>query len=55
MEHDKYTITTTFIVCEGTKDKALEEIRELLEHIKTKSLDHVGDIKVKVTHELTEE
>jgi hypothetical protein len=51
MSHDKYAITTTFVVCDGTKDKALDEIRELLEHINKKSLDHVSDLKVVVTHE----
>ena len=55
MSHDKYTITTTFVVCEGMKDKALEEVRELFDYIKLKSLDHASDLKVVVSHELTEE
>lgn len=48
-KHERYTIDVNFTVCEGLKDKALEEIRELLNHI-NKSLDHTSDVKVVVKH-----
>jgi hypothetical protein len=55
MVHEKYTITITFVVCDGTKDKALEEIKDLLHHTRLNSLGHVSGLKVIVSHEPTEE
>jgi len=49
--HERFTVSVSFTVCEGLKDKALEEVKDLLNHIHTKALDHASDVKVKVTHE----
>lgn len=54
-EHEKYTIVTTFVVCDGMKDKALEEMKDLLQHIKVKSLNHASDLKVTVSHATMED
>jgi hypothetical protein len=48
--HERFTITITFDVCEGLKDKVLDEIKEV-RHFVEKSLDHASDIKTVVTHE----
>lgn len=50
-KHQLYTIEATFVVCEGLQDKALEEVKELLNHITLNSLGHASDVKVKVKHE----
>jgi hypothetical protein len=49
-KHEKYTITISFNVCEGLKDKALDEIKEV-RHFVEKALDHASDVKTVVTHE----
>jgi hypothetical protein len=54
-KHERYVITTSFTVCEGLQDKALEEVKELLHHIHDKSLDHASDLKVVVTHKPMDE
>ncbi len=50
-KHERYTIDVGFTVCDGLKDRALEEIRILLNHITTNSLSHASDLKIKVSHE----
>lgn len=50
-KHERFTITVSFTVCEGLKDKALDEVKELLHHIRLNSLDHASDLKAVVTHE----
>ena len=49
-KHERYTITISFNVCEGLKDKVLEEVKEV-RHFVDKALDHASDIKIVVTHE----
>lgn len=51
-KHTQYTIEVTFVVCEGLQDKALEEVKELINHVNLKSLGHASDVKVRVKHEL---
>jgi hypothetical protein len=51
MKHNLYTITISFVVCDGQRDKVLDEVRALLAHIEKNSLDHASDKKVKVTNE----
>lgn len=53
MKHEKYTITTTFVVCDGVKDKVLDEIKDLTQHIRQNSLSHASDLKIVVTHDPT--
>lgn len=48
--HEKFTITTTFIVCNGLRDKCLDEIKELIGHTNN-SLPHAFDLKIKVEHQ----
>lgn len=50
-KHERFTIDMSFTICDGLKDKALEEVKELLHHIEEKSLSHASAIKIKVTHE----
>ena len=50
-KHERYTIDVGFTVCEGMRDKALEEVKNLINHINANSLSHVSDLKVKVSHE----
>ena len=50
-KHELFTINVTFVVCDGLKDKALEEVKELLHHISDKSLGHASDVKARVSHE----
>jgi len=54
VKHQLYTITITFVVCDGLQDKALEEVKELMNHVTNNSLSHASDLKVKVNHEPTE-
>ncbi len=49
-KHERFTITISFDVCEGLKDKALDEIKEV-RHFVEKALDHASDVKTVVTHE----
>ena len=49
-KHERYTITITFNICEGLKDKALDEIKEV-RHFVEKAMDHASDVKTVVTHE----
>jgi len=51
MSHDLYKITVSFVVCDGMRDKVLEEIRDLTQHIEKNALDHASNKKIKVTHE----
>lgn len=50
-KHERFTINVSFTVCDGLKDKALEEVKELLHYINNKSLDHASDLKIVVKHE----
>ena len=50
-KHERFTITVNFTVCDGLKDKALDEVKELLHYIRLNSLDHTSDLKIVVTHE----
>ncbi len=50
-KHERFTIEVRFTVCEGLKEKALEEVRDLLNHISNNSLSHASDLKTKVSHE----
>ncbi len=50
-KHQLYTIEVSFVVCDGLQDKALEEVKELINHINLNSLSHASDVKVKVKHE----
>lgn len=54
-KHERFTITVSFTVCDGLKDKALDEVKELLHHIRLNSLDHTSDLKAVVTHEPIED
>lgn len=49
-KHERFTITISFNVCDGLKDKVLEEVKEV-RHFVEKALDHASDIKTVVTHE----
>jgi hypothetical protein len=51
MNHEKYTISISFIVCDGMKDKVLEEIRNVDEYVKKHCLSHAAMLKIKVHHE----
>ena len=55
MNHDLYTIKVSFIVCDGIKDKVLEEIRDLTQYIEKNSLSHAACKKIKVLHETATE
>ncbi|MGH7974777.1 MAG: hypothetical protein ACREBR_04580 [bacterium] len=52
-KHERFTVSISFTVCDGLKDKVLEEIREVINQT-TKTLDHASDVKVKVHHESIE-
>jgi hypothetical protein len=53
-KHELFTITATFTVCEGLKDKVLDEVTNLRKVIE-KSLDHASNVKTSVTHVSTED
>ena len=51
-KHDRYKIEVNFTICDGLRDKGLEEVKELLNYINNpKTLDHASDLKVYVHHE----
>jgi uncharacterized membrane protein len=52
--HQLYTIEVSFVVCDGLQDKALEEVKELMNHVTKSSLSHTSDLKIKVRHESIE-
>jgi hypothetical protein len=49
-KHELFIITVSFIVCDGVKDKVLDEIKEV-RHFVEKTLDHASNVKTVVTHE----
>lgn len=49
-QHERYTINTSFVVCEGLKDSVLAEIQDIIVFV-NKTLGHAYDIKIKVNHE----
>ena len=49
--HTRYRIEVHFTVCEGLRDKVLDEITALRRHIEKNSLDHASDIKTYVHQE----
>jgi hypothetical protein len=51
MLHEKYSVTVSFILCDGLRDKVLEEVRQMQEHINKHCLSHASFVKVKVHHE----
>jgi hypothetical protein len=55
--HERFNISVSFTVCEGLQDKALEEVKDLLNYIKdtSKSLSHCSDLKTVVTHKPIED
>jgi hypothetical protein len=53
-QHERFTITISFTVCEGLRDKVLDEIKELRHYIDEKSLDHASDVKYVVSRKIEE-
>jgi len=49
-KHERFTIDLSFTVCDGLKDKALEEIKVLTNYITANSLSHSSDMKIRITH-----
>lgn len=49
--HERYTVEIQFTVCEGLRDKVLDEIKALRNFVEKNSLDHASDIKTYVRHE----
>lgn len=61
MNHDKFTITITFVCCEGMRTKVLEELKQLRLTVLGNDLqnraghfDHASDVKFYVKHEAAE-
>lgn len=50
IKHERFTIEVNFTVCEGLRDKVLEEIKTLLDHVHKNSLDHASNLKTSVHH-----
>jgi hypothetical protein len=48
-KHERFTITISFDVCGGLKDKVLDEITEIRKFVE-KALGHASDTKIVVTH-----
>lgn len=53
--HDRYRVEVHFTICDGMRDKALEELKNLLNHIQKNALDHASDLKTYVHHTAIDE
>lgn len=46
-QHEQFLIKISFNVCDGMKDKVLDEMKDLLKNAQV-ALDHASNVKIKV-------